>query len=83
METCLNIDVASLDPPHRRALEEVLGRQLAANERLTISITELTIPSPPQTLEDWTHVYEGLTDEEIEEIDKIAKTRADLTRDLP
>jgi len=88
METDLKIDVGSLDEPHRRALEEVVGRQLAANQRLIISITEMEVPSsdahrPPQTLEDWTRVYDGLTDAEIEEIDSIVKTRADLTRDLP
>jgi hypothetical protein len=38
---------------------------------------------PAQTLEDWAHVYDGLSDEEIETIDAIAKTRANLTRNLP
>jgi len=33
-------------------------------------------------LEDWTRVYDGLSDEEIEQIDAIAKTRANLTRDF-
>jgi hypothetical protein len=33
-------------------------------------------------LEDWTQVYDGLSDEEIEGVDKIAKTRANLTRKL-
>jgi hypothetical protein len=88
MEKDLTIDVAALDPPHRRALEEVIGRELTANQRLIISVTEVEVPSAPsarpaQTLQDWTNVYEGLSDEEIEAIDKIAKTRADLTRDLP
>jgi hypothetical protein len=88
METSLNIDVATLDAQHRRALEEVIGRELAANQRLIISVTEATIPptadaKPAQTLGDWTHVYDGLDDEEIEAIDRIAKTRANLTRKLP
>ena len=38
---------------------------------------------PAQTLEDWAHVYDGLSDEEIETIDAIAKARANVTRDLP
>jgi hypothetical protein len=88
MEASLNIDVATLDAQHRRALEEVIGRELAANQRLIISVTEVTSPptadaKPAQTLEDWTHVYDGLDDEEIEAIDRIAKTRANLTRELP
>jgi len=40
----LKIDVATLDPQHRRALEEVFGRQFAANQRLMISVTELKVP---------------------------------------
>ena len=88
MEKDLKIDVATLDAPHRRALEEVIGQQLTANQRLIISITEVEVPpndaqKPSQTLEDWTHVYDGLSDEEIEAIDEIAKTRANLTRNLP
>ena len=88
METSLKIDVANLDAPHLRALEEVIGQDLAANQRLVISVIEVAMPQTAapreaQTLEDWTHVYDGLSDEEIEDIDKIAKTRANLTRNLP
>jgi len=88
METDVKIDVAALDTPHRRALEEVIGRQLAGNQRLLISVIELGTeprpePRPAQTLDDWTRVYDGLTDEEIEAVDKIAKKRANLTRNLP
>jgi hypothetical protein len=88
METDLTIDVVALDASHRRALEEVIGRQLSANQRLTISVTNVEgTPAaecrPAQTLDDWTNVYEGLSDDEIEAIDKVAKTRANLTRNLP
>lgn len=38
---------------------------------------------PAQRLEDCAHVYEELSDEEIDAIDTIAKTRAILTRDVP
>jgi len=88
MESDLNIDIGSLDASHRRALEEVIGRQLAANQRLIIHIAEIEIPAeeprqPAQSLDDWTSVYAGLSEQEIEAIDKIAKTRANLTRHLP
>jgi hypothetical protein len=88
METSMKIDVATLDGAHRRALEEVIGRHLQGNQRLIISVMDVTVPQtedgrPTQTLDDWTNVYEGLSDEEIEEIDKIAKTRSKLTRNLP
>ena len=88
MEADLEIEVAGLDEPHRQALEEVIGRHLKANQRLIISVTEVEMaPSdqakPVQSLDDWTKVYEGLNDAEIESIDKIANTRANLTRNLP
>ena len=87
METDLNIDVATLDGEHRRALEEVIGCELASNQRLLISVIEVTVPDagetrPVQTLDDWTSVYDGLSDRDIDEVDKIAKTRATLTRRL-
>ena len=88
MESNLKIDVATLDLPHRRALEEVIGRELGANQRIIISVVDLAmsktgVPRPAQTLEEWTNVYEGLSDDQIEAVDKIAKTRAKLTRNLP
>jgi hypothetical protein len=35
---------------------------------------------PAQSLEDWIGVYDGLTEEQIEAIDQVVKTRANLTR---
>ncbi|MBX3452680.1 MAG: hypothetical protein KF777_24305 [Planctomycetaceae bacterium] len=87
METALNIDVAALDAPHRRALEEIVGQELATHQRLIISVIEIgptpATAQPAQSLDDWTTVYDGLAEEEIEAIDEIAKTRADLSRPLP
>lgn len=88
MESALEIDVARLDDPHRRALEEVVGRQLRTNQRLLISFTDVELPPsddprPRQTLEQWTKIYDGLSAAEIDEIDAIIKTRANLTRFLP
>jgi hypothetical protein len=89
METSHTIDVMTLDATHRRALEDVIGVQLQANQRLIIGVTEIDesasegTPRRTQTVQEWTNVYEGLSDEQIEAIDRIAKTRADLTRNLP
>ncbi len=85
MESSLNIGVTQLDAPHRQALEEVLGQELAAHQRLVIIVIELVEPPvatarPAQSLEDWTTVYDGLNDEEIEAINVIARNRANLTR---
>ncbi len=88
METALHIDVATLDALHRRALEEVIGRQLSSSERLVINVLEISVPAisdprPVQTLPDWTNVYEGLSDAEIDAVDSVVNTRADLTREFP
>lgn len=86
MSSNLSINVGALDAPHRRALEEVIGRPLSADERLVIEVAKIDAPAvamPPQSVGDWTRVYEGLSEQEIEAIDKIVKSRANLTRDLP
>jgi hypothetical protein len=88
MENGLKIDVSALDVPHRRALEEVIGQELAANQQLIISVIDVELPPsdsgrPVQSLEDWMHVYDGLSDEQVEAIDQVVKTRANLTRNLP
>jgi hypothetical protein len=88
METERKIDVATLDATHRRALEDVIGCELGGRQQLIISVIEVAAgpndaARPAQTLKDWTTVYEGLSDAEIEAIDKVAKTRANLTRNLP
>lgn len=84
-------DVSALDEAQRHTLEHVMGRQLQSNQRLIISVSEIDLSQPtepsderrPQSVEDWTRVYDGLSEQQIEEIDKIAKTRANLTRHLP
>jgi len=84
-------DVTALDETHRRALEDVIGHQLQANQRLIISVTEIQIPVSAeapgerraQTVDDWARVYEGLSEEEVDAIDRIAKSRANLSRFLP
>jgi hypothetical protein len=86
-------NVRDIDAGDRHAIEHVVGRQLRDNQRLIIQLAEIDFPAeesitdarPQQTLEDWTGVYAGLTDAEVEEIDKIVKSRANMTRylDLP
>jgi len=88
MATDLRIDVSALDPPHRRALEEVIGRPLAVNQQLTIGVSEAKSASqedtlPAQSLEQWTSIYDGLSADEVEAIDEIINTPANLTRDVP
>ncbi len=81
-------DVRDIDAGDRHAIEHVVGRQLRDNQRLIIQLAEIEIPlSEPSTkahstptLPDWCNVYEGLSDQEIAEIEAIALNRANLTR---
>lgn len=81
-------NVRDMESSERRVLEHVLGQQLRENQQLFVSIMDVA-PEPDgefrpvQTLEDWTHVYDGLGDDEVEAIDSIAKTRANLSRNVP
>ena len=84
-------NVRDIDAGDRHAIEHVVGTTLRDNQRLIIQLADIEIPAEPaptdarpgQKFEDWTHFYDGLSDEEVDEIDKIIKTRANLTRYLP
>jgi hypothetical protein len=83
METSREIDVMALDAAHRRAIEDVIGTRLDQNQRLVISVTAPPPPRSSQSLADWTAVYDGLTEDQVDAIDQDLKTRANLTRSLP
>ena len=73
-------NVRDIDAGDRHAIEHVVGTTLRDNQQLIIQLAEIELPAeepitdarPRQTLEDWTRVYDGLTDEEIADIEKIA-----------
>jgi hypothetical protein len=88
MET-ITRQVGELRDNERSAAELLVGHRLRGNERLILQVLDLDVVQPAlqdsrpaQTLKDWAHVYDGLSDDEIETIDAISKTRANLTRDL-
>jgi hypothetical protein len=87
MDSSLKIDVASLDPAHRQAMEDVLGLQLQTNQRLIIQVATLDLTEPQNeasnVMDLVTHFYDGVDANEVEEIDSLIKTRANLTRPLP
>jgi hypothetical protein len=84
-------NVADIDSSDRQALEHMLGANLTDDQQVIISVVSRDACAskgpgaerPVQSLDDWTHVYDGLSDDEVEAVDAIAKTRADLTRDFP
>jgi hypothetical protein len=81
-------NVADLDIADRRALERLIGEQLAEEHQVLIRVIEAASVGPgsrkpAHALEDWTTIYDGLSNEEIEAVDQVAKTRAKLTRNRP
>jgi hypothetical protein len=75
-----------LDESDRRALEHLLGRALADDDRVVIRVEEAepaTGGDQVPQLPDWCHVYKGLSDAEIEELEKIVLTRAVIARPVP
>ncbi len=84
METIMR-HVGEMKANERSAAELLLGHRLRDSERIIIQIMNLetaeeTNDSPPtQSLPDWCNIYNGLTEEEIDNIDK-SIVRCDLTR---
>jgi hypothetical protein len=72
-------------------LEHVVGHALCDNHQLMIQVCEVDGASevlrgdgqPVQTLSDWISVYDGLSRDEIDAIDRTIKTRANLMRNSP
>jgi hypothetical protein len=81
-------NVGELDANDRLALEKVVGRKLYEDERLVIEVVSPTMhPSvkpaaPGAILPDWCDVYAGLTDEEVDELDR-AIVRSPSSRNIP
>ena len=79
-------NVRDLDSSDLHALEHVLGQSLAKDEQLVISVvsppTEEVVSDETDApmLPEWCRVYEGLSDDEVAEIERIILQRADLTR---
>jgi hypothetical protein len=80
METVTR-NVNDLEPGDRRALEHVIGIPLSESQQLVIQVVETKPdaqslgqkqqhPTDGMKLPDWCNVYEGLSDAEIDEIEK-------------
>jgi hypothetical protein len=82
--------VRDIDPTERHVLEHVLGRTLKENEKVLIQVVtpdseappapQRAEPAPADELPDWCNVYEGLSEEEIDDLAAIIRRRANLTR---
>ena len=85
METIVR-DVGDLDHGDRSALERVVGHALGEGQRLIIQVLTAERPAaePPAgelpDLPEWTDVYAGLSDAEIDDLDAAIRERANLSR---
>ena len=85
MET-ITRQVGELQANERSAAELLVGHSLRGHEQLILQVLEVNLAESPstdpqlaQTLPDWCNIYKGLSDEEIENIDR-SITRCNLTR---
>lgn len=86
METIIR-NVRDLRDDDRSAAEHLVGHSLRENQRLVIQVAsvDLTADHPSNgnrtgQLPAWCNVYDGLSDEEIADLETTILTRADLTR---
>ena len=85
-------DVRDIDGDDRQALEHVIGQRLRENQQVIINVVTVDVSSRPtesprpydtqseDEIPQWWKVYEGLSDEEIDRLDKAIRERANLTR---
>lgn len=86
-------NVRDIDSADRNALEHILGQPLGENQQLVIRVVTISVDPqvarPPNgetaapSLPDWCRVYEGLSDQEIADVEEIALTRANVSRPSP
>jgi hypothetical protein len=78
-------DAKDITSPTRQALEDFLGHPLQDHERVVIQVVGQEGGKQPQTgagLPEWCNLFAGLSEEEIDAIEKIALTRAIMARPL-
>ena len=89
MET-IKRNVRDFEANERGMFEHVFGRPLGDDQQLIIQVVaprkehddgeEDPCSTPPGKLPDWCNVYEGLSDQQIAEVEAVILQRADLSR---
>jgi hypothetical protein len=84
METITH-NVSDLPGSDRTAAERLVGHPLGDDQRIVIQVENrgavaLESNVESEELPNWCNVYEGLTDEQIGELEKAISRRLDLTR---
>jgi hypothetical protein len=80
--------VQELGGDERRVYEAVLGETLRDDQQVVIQVVSKAESTPAaggdhnttDTLPDWCGVYDGLSGEDIAEVEKVALQRSDLSR---
>lgn len=81
-------NVADIEADDRRSLEHVVGRHLEDNQQVIIQVKTVGHTEPIENstqpsagaLPDWCNVYEGLSDDEIAEVEAAALDRSSWNR---
>ena len=83
-------NVRDIDAADRRALEHVLGYKLQENQQVVFQVLSVktadktdrheSTAQPSAGLPEWCKVYDGLSDDEIADVESVALRRSDLTR---
>lgn len=78
--------VRELQDAERSTMEHLVGHALSENQQLIIHVITLDASSavtptfPAPTLPDWTRVYDGLSEQEIADVESLVLKRANLSR---
>jgi hypothetical protein len=79
-------DIPAGDLP---ALEHLVGSALRPNQQVIVQVIDkeaapdnAPLDADVPQLPEWFNVYEGLSDEEIDQLDAAIQQRLDLTRDI-
>jgi hypothetical protein len=78
-------NIRDLNDQKRAAAEQLVGHELRENQQLMIQVSDAVAndaraDDPHATEAPWSNIYDGLSDERIEELDEAIRQRANLTR---
>jgi hypothetical protein len=80
-------NVAEIDQADRRVIENLIGKHLAENHQVIISIVNLDLTPPDASagtasehVPEWWNVYAGLSDGDVDRLDEAIRPRANLSR---
>jgi len=83
--------VKDIETAERRVYENVLGEKLREDQQVVLQVRAIDQPTeqpggdvkPSRQLPDWCNVYDGLSDEQIAEVESVALCRSDMSRSSP